>query len=505
MKQIIDEFFERAEEFPNKMAIICENECISYESLAIKIMTYAHFFDEVGIQKGDHIGFPMNNSIDSVAVMFACAEVGCALVPFNLTLQSEAVRSTFRNGNVKHIIAKKNFLRQMSEWDEISVEGVKICIDAEYDGCYSLPGANEARERLKTNRDGNELFILTTTSGSTGNPKPIMLSQNNKMNRARVHINHYQLSSSDVILAATPLYHSLAERLVIMPLILGATCIILPRFTPAKWLECIEKNGVTFTIAVSAQLGQVVELLSKTDKYCLKSLRCVVSSSAALENSIREKLVDVLECDFHEMYGTSEISTATDNLFEKSKKNQHSVGKCLNGVSIKIIDEEGRECEVGQVGEITCRTSLVCSGYYGMQDVFEQSCVDGYFKTGDMGYMDEEGYLYFSGRKKEVIITGGINVYPLDVESCVSAIDGVAECAAFACEDDKLGEVVGVAIVNRNDSAVTLRDVRVHCAKNLADFQQPHQIYFLSELPKNSMGKLVRAKIPEMISKQGGM
>ncbi|WP_349772487.1 AMP-binding protein [Lacrimispora xylanisolvens] len=176
---------------------------------------------------------------------------------------------------------------------------------------------------------GEETLIITMTSGSTGEPKPIDLTQKNKLERAMAHIRLYNLTKEDRILAATPLYHSLAERLVLMPLLIGATSILLPRFTPALWLNCVKDQKVTFTIAVSAQLGQIAELLTSPFVPEIDSLRCVVSSSSLLENHIKNELIDKLNCDFHEMYGTSETSTVTSiNFRETMGKNIPLADRC---------------------------------------------------------------------------------------------------------------------------------------------------------------------------------
>ena len=165
------------------------------------------------------------------------------------------------------------------------------------------------------------------TSGSTGQPKPINLTQNNKYERAMAHIKLYDITENDRILAATPLYHSLAERLVLLPLLIGATSILLPRFTPSIWLNCVYEQKVTFTIAVTAQLSQIAQLLSSPFVPDISSLRSIVSSSALLEPYVRMELIDKLKCDFHEMYGTSETSTATSINFRESINKQKSVGR----------------------------------------------------------------------------------------------------------------------------------------------------------------------------------
>ena len=505
MESIVDLFFLNVEKYPKKTAVWCGGKEVSYRGLAEKVCSYENFFLEIGIKKGENIGLPMNNSIESVAVMLAAAELGCAIVPINPTLPKGAVESAFAVGKVKHLVARKSFYQRCEKWDLMAGYFNRICMDGIYPGTLCLQnikaedyGGKRCQNIQKT---GKELFIITTTSGSTGSPKAIAISQEDKLKRIHKHIDLYHLGEEDRILASTPLYHSLAERLVLLPLCMGATSILLPRFTPNLWIQCIEKQKVTFTIAVSAQLGQVAELLSSPFLPKVDSLKCVVSSSAPLEPHIRTNLINRLSCEFHEMYGTSEISTATDIDFKEMPEKQKSVGKALKGVDIAIRKEDGGLCRVGEIGEITCKTELLCSGYYGMPDAFEESCLEGFFKTGDLGYMDGDGYLYYTGRIKEIIITGGINVYPIDVENCVARLDSVKECAAFSYPDERLGEVVAVAVVEKESKKINVHDIQVQCAQNLADFQQPHKIFVVDELPRNAMGKLVKGKILEYIKR----
>lgn len=501
MKLLADQFFEIAKLYPDKIAIWCEKESLIYKKMADQVSQYSNFLLEIGIKYGDHIGIPMNNSIESVVVILAAANIGVGLVPINPTLPINAMKTAFHYGNVKHLIAQKNFYEQFSNVEELEIPGKKICLDAVLPGVASLNDANKMSKIRPINQkvNGEETLLIVMTSGSTGEPKPIDLTQNNKLERAKAHIELYSITKEDSVLAATPLYHSLAERLVLIPLLIGGTSVLLSRFTPNIWLNCVKDLNVTFTIAVSAQLSQIAELLSSPFIPEISSLRCLVSSSALLEQHVKNELLQKLNCDFHEMYGTSEISTATNICFKESLNKNNSVGKPLPEVVIRILDENGQILKPYEIGEIACKTGLICNGYYRMSEIFEKACEDSFFKTGDMGYLDEDGFLYFSGRKKEIIITGGINVYPQDVEKCVLGLPQVKECAVFSYPDERLGEVVALAIVLKEGSKLRKRDVQVQCAKNLADYQQPHKIFFLDELPKNAMGKLVKTKLIECV------
>ena len=502
MESIMQIFFHQADKCPDKLAIWCDGEEMTYRQLASFVGRYANYLLSRGVRYGDIIGIPMNNSIESVALIFAAAGIGAGLAPINPTIPIDAIDAAFRTGNVGHLIARKAFYKQIQGKDLPYLNGCRLCLDGRADGADSFDEVLKQSHCFLAGQriTGQETLILTMTSGSTGAPKPIELTQENKLKRAEAHVKLYGITADDRILAATPLYHSLAERLVILPLLMGGTSILLPRFTPRLWLNCVKEQQVTFTIAVSAQLSQIAQLLSSPFVPEISSLRSVVSSSALLEPHVRSELMEKLRCDFHEMYGTSECSTVTDINFREAANKQRSVGKPLPEAEIRILKEDAGEAAAGEVGEIAVKTSLQCAGYYGMPEKMAEQMVGGFFKTGDLGYVDADGYLYFAGRKKELIITGGVNVYPQDVEGVISALPEVAECAAFAFADERLGEVVAIAIVCREGSELKKRTVQAYCAKNLADFQQPHKIFFLSELPKNAMGKPAKLKLPEIVA-----
>jgi len=490
----------------NKLAIWCDGEERTYGEFYELVCKYSNYLINKGVIRGDIIGIPMNNSIESVALIFSSAAIGAGVAPINPTLPVDAIDTAFKAAEVKHVIARKAFFNAVGSDYISNIKGCKLCLDSEVEGVDSFDEvlSAEATEPKVTGVTGDEALILTMTSGSTGAPKPIVLTQNNKISRADAHIDLYNITDNDNVLAATPLYHSLAERLVIMPLILGGTSVLLPRFTPILWLNCVRDQKVTFTIAVSAQLNQVSQLLSSPFVPEISTLRCVVSSSALLESHVRNELINKLSCDFHEMYGTSECSTVTDINFKESDNKINSVGRPLPGVIIRIVGDKNETLKPGEIGEITVNTPLQCAGYYKMPEAMENARLDGFFRTGDLGKLDEDGYLYFAGRKKEIIITGGVNVYPKDIEEKVATIEGVKECAAFAFADERLGEVVAVAVVSEEGAELSRKKIQLFCARNLADFQQPHKIFFLKELPRNSMGKITKMKLPEAVAGMEG-
>ncbi|MDY7537138.1 class I adenylate-forming enzyme family protein [Undibacterium sp. RTI2.1] len=508
-------FFSYAKSTPEKQAIWCEGETISYRQLSELVCRWSHGMLTNDVKRGDHIGVILPNCIEFVALMLVAADLGAVLVPLNTSLTPNAARRAFDAAEVKHVVSNASLLRALfdptnapeSTLNWLEIDGLWLSVDTAINHAKQL---SHVLDSIPVEVQPNNLalaedaFILTMTSGSTGDPKPIVLTQRTKFNRASAAIAIYGVTKEDKTLAATPLYHSLAERLVLIPLLTGGTCVLMSKFSATTWLKCVATELVTFTIAVSSQLKLIAEELSvmkKSDANTnqISSLRCIVSSSALLEHSVKADLLEKFDCEFHECYGASEIAIASNLDGVAAKIKLQSVGTAALGVDIKIIDKNGEVLGVGQEGEIVCKTPMLFGGYFKRPDLTSAAMWGDYFKTGDTGKLDEDGFLYFLGRTKDIIISGGINIYPSDIEEVVAQFDTVLESAAFAFADHRLGEVVALAVVPVNKDSFDLRQLRFYCSERLADFQQPRKFFVVDELPRNSMGKLMKFQLVQTL------
>lgn len=512
MSCIASIFFKNANNNPQKTAVWCDGETMSYQELSTLVNKWSNLLKSNGVNYKDHIGVLLPNNIEFVALMIVASNLGVAIVPLNPTLPANAIECAFNSSDVKHIIGISSALETLNREKLPNVNGLWLSMDEEIKS--ETLGVKSFEKLIKdsseipidnSNITGKEALILTLTSGSTGEPKPIVLSQKNKIDRANAACELYSVTKDDRILAATPLYHSLAERLVLMPLLIGATSILMPRFSPSMWLKCVKEQEVSFTIAVSSQLSQIAEFLTSPFLPEINTLRCIVSSSALLENHIKAELLAKLKCDFHECYGASEIAIATNLNIVDSKTKLKSVGKAAPGVDVKILKENrtssgGTFAKTNEAGEIICKTPMLFDGYYKLPELTKNAMFGEYFCTGDLGKLDEEGFLTFLDRKKDLIITGGINVYPNDVEKVISELPFIEECATISLPDDRLGEIVAVALVAKKAQQIDLRTVKFHCAKYLADFQQPRKYFIIEKLPRNNMGKLTKHVLVEQLA-----
>jgi acyl-CoA synthetase (AMP-forming)/AMP-acid ligase II len=512
---------------PDKIALIIGNSKISFHELNENVQAVSYHLHKLGVCSGNKVVVVLPNGLDFVITMLALAELNAVIVPLALGTNANAFKVACENTSTQHVIAwhaSISSYKTQSDKHNINIKnwissGKTLPFAHLFEDLYQphpemLEWSGSGTESNQSQIDQSLPYILTMTSGSTGAPKPITLSQATKVKRALSAIDLYDVTNQDITIIATPLYHSLAERLVFVSLLSGGTIVLIPKFTITNWLQQIAEHKVTFTIAVSSQLKQILQVEQLPD---LSSLRCVVSSSALLDIDIKQQLLQKLNCGFHECYGASEIAIATNIKFDRNNPID-SVGTAIPNTELLILDDNRKPVNTGVIGEIACKTPMVFSGYYQQEENSKQAFQQDYFCTGDLGKLDSLGNLYFVGRKKEIIITGGINVYPSDIESVIKENDYIDTAVAFALSDAKLGEVVAIALTmtldltmtleSTNSSAVKQADIenaiqhsRIACATKLDAQQQPHKYFVFAQLPQNAMGKINKIEIKHLAEK----
>lgn len=481
---------------PDKIACVYQNTSICYQQLIDKVDHLAAGLIQFGIKSGDKLALFCPNNLEFAYCLLAAAKLGVALAPLPLTLKGHALSKALQVADCSYAIAWVSVANQLVKNDLLPSDKV-ISVGGDIDGVTDMASLMSipAEHSGSFLADINAHFILTMTSGSTGQPKPIVFTQATKIVRAfDATAHYYQLDKTDIVLVSTPLYHSLAQRSLLMPLMLGASVVILPKFSVGAWLDAIEVHKISFLFAVSSQLKALLPELKKAQ---LTSLKCVVSSSATLESDDKKLLLSALNCRFHECYGASEMGVISDFDITQPNVPINSVGKPLPNLRIKICDSERHLLSTGSIGEIACCSPTAFAQYYNLPEQTAQSYDDeGYFFTGDLGYLDDDGYLYYVGRTKEVIKSGGINVYPSDIELVTNYLPWVDECAAFGVDDDKFGEIILLAFVcSKNAPSNAKVQLQMHLLKELTDYQQPRILFDMAVLPKTEMGKIHKPSI----------
>jgi long-chain acyl-CoA synthetase len=465
---------------PEHTAIIeYDGSSICYQTLFEEIERLSNvLLDRLKGKARPHVGLLMDGSIAQIVTVFSLSKINAVVVPLNPKLKGEQICHVLSVTGVLLLIVDEscepscNFAVEVSSYEDL----IESSIAMEHDAAIS-----------SWNEDST--FLVTLSSGSTGNPKPIMLSEQVKLKRVQQTWDLYDITKKDVVLCASPFFHSLGQRLTFVPLLKGATLVLMGRFTPQRWIDQVAAEGVTFTICVSSHLYALREQLVSQSKR-LHSLHALVSSSAAIDRELKEYLFEQVGCAFYEIYGATEVAIATNLEPKDAAHKSASVGEVCAGVKVMILNAQHQPLPAGEVGEIACRSPLMFSGYLNQPEQTEVVCHQGYFLTGDLGYLDEDGFLYFVSRKKDVIVSGGSNIYPVDIEMVVLESTSITECAVVGINDSYLGEVVIAVCVWQQGEEQNEWKLRQWVNSQLSPFQRPLKYFFIEQLPLTSTGKL---------------
>ena len=421
----------------------------------------------------------------SVATVIACNYLGLTVVPMNPDIGIKALKAAREAINAGLILYSSQNRKESLEMETTRCHTVEI---------HTLTGYRDVPVRpIKS--EPQYTYLLSLSSGSTGDPKPVSYTDSGKHQRALCTAGEFGFNQHDIILCASPFYHSLGQRLTFMPLVLGATMVQLPRFSATAWLDAVAQHQVSVTICVSSHLFALKQFLIEKDPR-IDSIRALVSSSASIDATTKSALFDAGHFEFYEMYGASEVATATRLGSSDPVEKRQSVGRACTGVEIKIAGEQRQHLLPDQTGEIAIRSPLCTPGYFGRPDLNGKAFDDGWFYTGDLGSIDEDGYLYFTDRCADVIISGGSNIYPSDVEASLRTHPRVRDCLVVGVSDSYLGEAaIAVVIADNGDSVPLERDLRRHVRSSLAPFQQPLMYFHVDTLPLNGAGKIDRKLI----------
>ena len=337
------------------------------------------------------------------------------------------------------------------------------------------------KKKIDINRD----YIITLSSGSTSNPKPIIFSQKTKVIRYKLFVDLYKITTKDNLIVTGPIDHSLGMRTLFVPLLNGCTCVLMRNFQIKSFCELVKKYKISFAVLIA---NQIYELLN--DEKYFKNFylnKGLISTSAKLLPSAKKKIANK-KINLFEMYGAAEVGTITNLDIKKNYKYLSSVGRSYKkSIKIKILSNKNKFLGHDKIGEIVCKTPGRFKRYYNSKELNKNSHFKGYFKTGDLGYMDKKKFLYFKSRTKNIIRRSGITIYPEDIEKVFINVKNIKEVAVIG-KELKSKTIIFLFIIKKKEIHESY--IRNICLKKLSKFQFPNKIIFLKEFPKTNLGKI---------------
>ncbi|MBP9002827.1 MAG: long-chain fatty acid--CoA ligase [Candidatus Hydrogenedentes bacterium] len=494
---------ENAEKYPSTAAVMLDQYRLTYEQLALYARKVAGALKARGIQQGDRVAMMIPNTPHFPIIYYGILQAGAVVVPVNVLFQHEEIRHYLQDSGAKAFFAFKMFEEQARKAVEAAPECAHFIVVSTPDDLNApekgenfnlfLAGGEEADIAITSPED---TAVILYTSGTTGAPKGAELSHFNMFFNAYFSARDIvQSRPGDVVLVTLPLFHSFGQTcLMNAGLVSGATLTMLPRFETEKAMRIIDRDRVTIVAMVPTMYFFILNF-PEWQKYDFSSIRMAVSGGAALPEEVHRRFKERYGITILEGYGLSETSPVASFTLPGEEVRVGSIGKPIWGVQMRIRRDDGSFAPPGEVGEIVIRGHNVMKGYHNNSRATAAAIVDGWFLTGDIGKMDEDGYFYILDRKKDIIIRGGMNIYPREIEEVLYRHPKVREASVVGVPDEARGEEVKAYVSPAAGETLTPEEVMEYLKEHIARYKWPKEVVVLEDLPKGPTGKILKREL----------
>jgi len=480
-----------AEVLGEKTALKLDELEMSYRALDTASARVAGLLAQRGIGPGERVGVMLPNVPEFAVVYYGVLRAGGVVVPMNPLLKEREVAFYLGDSGARLVFAWHGFAEAAEAGAREPGTDCLFVTPGEF--ARLLSEVEPAAEPL--DRAPDDTAVILYTSGTTGTPKGAELTHSNLTSNVATVVALHSFSERDVLLGALPLFHSFGQTCSMNATIAsGATLSLIPRFDAGRALGIIERDGATVFQGVPTMYSALLHHPER-ESFNTSTLRVCVSGGASLPAEVLRGFEEAFGCTLLEGYGLSETSPVASSNRPDRERRPGSVGVPIDGVQIRIVDENGAEVPIGARGEIVIRGPNVMKGYWGRPDATAETIRDGWFHTGDIGVMDEDGYFFIVDRLKDMIIRGGYNVYPREVEEVLYEHPAVREVAVVGVPDPELGEEVAAAVALKEGAAADEDELRDFVKARVAPYKYPRLISFFPDLPKGPSGKIVKREI----------
>lgn len=479
----------------DSIALRFKESSVTYGQLDQMVVSYASYFKEFGIQKGDRVVLSCLNSPEFIYSYLGTVRNGAIIVPINLLLTLEEIAYIVKDSEAKFMVIHPLILKKGNVTKEFiqNALGVKVIVLDEELKKSILEVSTEGLEEFS---DENAISTFLYTSGTTGKQKAAMLTHKNLALNSEQCYTALTARPDDRYMCVLPMFHVFAfTACVLMPLWSGASITIIETFQPKEVIESLVKDEITIFMGVPSMYIVLLEAGKKNIMF--PKLRIAVSGGAALPVEIYRQAKEIMKLPIVEGYGLTEASPAVCFNPPFGVQKEGSIGLPIPYVECRIVDENDVELPVGEVGELAVKGDNVMVGYFKQEEETRKALRNGWLHTGDLAKKDEDGYIYIVDRKKDMVIVGGINVYPREVEEVIYQYPKVKEVAVVGIKDKLRGEYVKAFVVLKDGEECTPKELLRYLKEKLAVYKLPRVIDFVTSLPKNSTGKILKRLLRE--------
>lgn len=486
-----------AKRLPEHVGLRFEGKSYTYKDLDRRVNSLANGLTALGLQPGDKCILMMQSSPEFITAYYALARMGVVIIPVNFLYKSYELSHIFQDSGAKGFIGMAPFLDEPGKvLKDLPHLSIRVAAGVKQNSGFTPLEKIDGPEIFDAYpaRDDHTASIIYT-SGTTGLPKGVMLTHNNLARNAMTVADMRETDPEEVVIGVLPLYHIFGQTSALNASIyLGLTFHLFRQFEPDQVIQLIESEKSTILFAVPTIL---IRLIQETDESGIKpsSLRFCISGGASLPVEVLRRFEERFETRIYEGYGLSECSpVCIENPFGKKTK-PGSIGLPIPGFKARIVDTSDRDVETGEVGELIVKGPGVMKGYLNQPEETARTVVDGWLHTGDLAQQDEEGYIYIVDRKKDMIIRGGYNIYPREIEELLFQHPDVVEAGVYGLRDDDLGEEIAADVVVKSGSTVTEDQIRQFVKETVAPYKYPRIVHLVEDLPKSHTGKVLKREL----------
>jgi long-chain acyl-CoA synthetase len=485
---------ESARNFPDRIALRCDDLSYTFTEFDEAAARVATFLDREGVEPGDRVGLMLPNSPAFALAYYGITRRGAVAVPMNPLLKAREVEFYLYNTGAKALFATPTFADAASAGAQAASAKTWLVDDAGLAALISdLPPQAGAVER-----DDADTAVVLHTSGTTGKPKGAQLTHGGLARNAEVATRTLiEIGPDDVVMGCLPLFHVFGLTCGLNAAVtVGAALTLIPRFDARKAIQVIQRDAVTVFEGVPTMYSALLGVAADFPQSATDSLRVCASGGASLPVQVLNDFEKTFGCMILEGYGLSETSPVASFNHPDRERKPGSIGTPIEGVEMRVVDMAGNEVAPGEAGEIQIRGHNVMKGYWNLPDATAAAISpDGWFASGDIGRVDDDGYFYIVDRKKELIIRGGFNVYPREIEEVLYEHPAVAEAAVVGIPHDSLGEEIGAAVAIKEGAHVEPDELREFVKERVAAYKYPRRIWLVDSLPTGPTGKILRREI----------